>query len=261
VQPGLLLVLGFLAGVTILIGLPLGRLSSLSSTLRAGLSMLATGILVFLFVEILGDAMEEATDAFGGGGPGVLAGVLRAVLVAAGFAAGFLGLIAFEKKLIPGAAEAGPRRLSFMIAAGIGLHNLSEGLAIGQSAARGMRGLTLTLVLGFALHNATEGFGIVGPMVRQGRPVAWPTILLLALIGGGPTFAGTLLGSLWKSELLSSAVLGLAGGALLYIIRELFGAVKKEPRQVLVMLGLVAGFVLGWGTGILADRGLAGSVG
>ncbi len=76
-----------------------------------------------------------------------------------------------------------------MIAIGIGLHNFAEGLAIGSSAARGALQLAVLLVIGFGLHNATEGFGIVAPMAAQGRRPSWRYLLLLGLIGGGPTTA------------------------------------------------------------------------
>jgi zinc transporter ZupT len=75
--------------------------------------------------------------------------------------------------------------------------------------------------VGFAVHNATEGFGILSPMVRQGSVVPWGTLLSLGAIGGGPTFVGTMVGSLWTSIPLSVFVLSLAAGALLYVLKNL----------------------------------------
>jgi zinc transporter ZupT len=250
---GSVLLLGFIAGATILLGLPVGRLKSFNPTARSFLSMLAAGILVFLLVEILGDAGGDAAAALKA--PGTLGtGIILALLLAGGLAFGLLGLVWFEQKLLRG-QHVGPERLSFMIATAIGLHNLSEGLAIGQSYAQGLRGLTATLIIGFGLHNATEGFGIVGPVLQQGKRFSWGSLLLLALIGGGPTFIGTLLGSLWASPYLSVAVLGIAGGALVYVVKELFGGVRKESRQVVVMTAVVAGFVIGWLTDVIANSG------
>ena len=82
------------------------------------------------------------------------------------------------------------RRLSLLIAVGIGLHNFGEGLAIGGSAATGEIGLATVLVIGFALHNGTEGFGIVAPLAAEGDRPSWGFLLLMGLIGGGPTIAG-----------------------------------------------------------------------
>lgn len=255
---GTLLLLGFVAGATITIGLPVGRLRSFSPLLRAALSMLATGILLFLLVEILSDAGREtvsALDAPGSGGEGIL----LAVLLAVGLAVGLLGLVWFEQRVIRGDGQASGRRLSFMVATGIGLHNLSEGLAIGQTYAQGATGLTLVLIVGFALHNTTEGFGIVGPSLRSGERLPWRTLGLLGLIGGGPTFVGTLIGSLVSTPPLSVVVLAIAGGALLYVIKTLFIAAGHEKRQLPIMGAVVVGFMIGWGTSFAADQGLHGS--
>ncbi len=256
-QFGPLLLLGFLAGATILLGLPVGRLKSFSSAWRGSLSMLAAGILAFLLVEIMGQATGQTALALRRG-PGIpLDGLLLALLLAFGFWCGFVGLVGVERRLIRGAKKLQPMQLAFMIAIGIGLHNLSEGLAIGQAYLQGMSGLTVSLLIGFALHNATEGFGIVGPVVQRGETISWRTLFTLALIGGGPTFVGTLLGSLWTSPYLSVAVLAMAGGALLYVLKELFAAVRSEATQIVIMTAVVAGFVIGWGTELVADMGLA----
>jgi zinc transporter ZupT len=218
--------------------------------------MLAAGILVFLIVEILGDAGGDAAESLKA--PGQMGtGIILALLFAGGLAFGLLGLVWFEQRMLRGKGSGSPERLSFMIATAIGLHNLSEGLAIGQSYAQGLRGLTTTLIIGFALHNTTEGFGIVGPVVQQGGRFSWGRLLLLAAIGGGPTFVGTLLGGLWTSSYLSVAVLGMAGGALVYVVKELFAGVRKESLQVVVMTAVVAGFVIGWVTDVIAS-GAAG---
>lgn len=264
-----LLVLGLIAGGTIMIGLLLGRLRGLSDTLRTALSMLAAGILVFLLLEIVGKAIEQTfasvSDATAGIGSVGIAGLLVIVLLG-GIFLGFASLVVVERTLIRQAAAVSPARLSFMIAAAIGLHNLSEGLAIGQSATQGMFTLAIGLVVGFAIHNATEGFGILSPMMRQGNIVPWSTLLLLGAIGGGPTFVGTLVGGLWTSVPLSVFVLALAGGALLYVLRELVvkelysRMQKREVAQALatIMIPLVLGFGTGWITEELAESATEG---
>ena len=154
-----LLLLGFIAGATIIIGLAVGRLKSFNPTARSALTMLATGILVFLLVDILGSAMGQATSALPKNAP---EGAALVALIVVGFLFGFVSLVMFENRWIKSQQAVTSERLSLMIALGIGLHNLSEGLAIGQSYLQGEIGLSVTLIVGFALHNATEGFGIVG---------------------------------------------------------------------------------------------------
>ncbi len=121
------------------------------------------------------------------------------------------------------------------------------GLAIGNSAAKGELGLALLLVIGFGAHNATEGFGIVAPMAAGGSRPSWGYLALLGLIGGGPTFVGTLLGQHLVSETLSIAFLALAAGSILYVVIELLAVGRRLNLKVIttwgIFLGMVAGFV------------------
>ena len=139
------------------------------------------------------------------------------------------------------------RRLSLLIAVGIGLHNFGEGLAIGGSAAAGEIGLATVLVIGFALHNGTEGFGIVAPLAAEGERPSWGFLLLMGLIGGGPTFVGTAVGRQFTSDAMSVIFLTLAAGSILYVVIQLLGVAYKNGRKELiywgVLLGLCAGFV------------------
>ena len=116
------------------------------------------------------------------------------------------------------------------IAVAIGLHNFAEGLAIGVSAQAGEIGLATVLIIGFALHNATEGFGIVGPL-GDVRP-SWGWLALAGLIGGGPTFLGSMVGYSVTSEPLELLFYALAGGAILYVIGEVWhgDAPLRPPR-------------------------------
>jgi zinc transporter ZupT len=197
------LALGLVAGGTIFLGLLAGRWPVRNPVLRTGLAMVATGILVYLMVEITSDtAGQVATswrDAVGGQSSHARAFGLSVLLIA-GFLIGLAGLAGLQQRLgalLTRAAQrraerrarlaevtgrpagtavtaAGPaEQLALAIASGIGLHNLSEGLAIGQSAASGRTALAVGLVIGFALHNSTEGFGIVGPLVGDNTRVPW----------------------------------------------------------------------------------------
>ena len=135
-----------------------------------------------------------------------------------------------------------------MIATGIGLHNFSEGLAIGQSGAAGDISLALVLVIGFGLHNATEGFGIVGPFASTPELPTWGFLLAMGAIGGGPTFFGTLLGQAWVNEPVSILFLALAAGSILYVVIELLNVCRRIGRKSLIAWGLTLGLMLGFAT-------------
>lgn len=149
----------------------------------------------------------------------------------------------------PPREELAPQVLALIIATGIGLHNFSEGLAIGQSAAAGALQLAAVLIIGFGLHNMTEGFGIAGPLT--GQPVSWKFIFLAGLIGGGPTFLGTLVGIAFQSPQLFIFCLALAAGAIIYVIAELLGVAKRFKSPEIVMWGLLIGFLLGYATDLV----------
>ena len=140
------------------------------------------------------------------------------------------------------------RWLAVMIATGIGLHNFAEGLAIGQSAASDEIALAVMLIIGFGLHNATEGFGIVAPMSGDAERPSWRFLGLLGLIGGAPTFFGTLIGQTWTSEALSVGFLALAAGSILYVVIELLNVVRQFGHKTLVTWALLGGIFLGFAT-------------
>lgn len=267
------LLLGFVAGVTILLGLPVGRLRTPRPGLRQFLNALAIGILLFLIWDVLVHAYEPLDAALvrlhnrtGGIGPVLGYGTLFLV----GISVGLLSLVYYERWLAgrgrpkpfgPGAMALGEptakragvgdwsaaRRLSLLIAVGIGLHNFGEGLAIGASAATGAIGLATILVIGFALHNATEGFGIVAPLAAEGDRPSWGFLLLMGLIGGGPTTLGTAVGRQFTSEAVSVIFLTLAAGSIIYVVIQLLGVAHKHGHKELlywgVLLGLAAGFI------------------
>jgi ZIP family zinc transporter len=155
------------------------------------------------------------------------------------------------------------RRLSLLIAVGIGLHNFAEGLAIGQSAASGELPLALLLVIGFGLHNATEGFGIVAPLAgdvdQEGnlRRPSWKFLLSMGAIGGGPTFVGTIIGHGFTNEAVSVVFLTLAAGSIVYVVTQLVGVATKTRRPDLLAYGLLLGLVAGFLTdGIVTAAGV-----
>lgn len=153
----------------------------------------------------------------------------------------------------PQKGELAPHTLALLIATGIGLHNFSEGLAIGQSAAVGALQLAVVLIIGFGLHNMTEGFGIAGPLT--GQRVSWKFIILLGLIGGGPTFLGTIVGTIFHSTEVFILFLALAAGAIIYVVAELLGVAKRFKSPEIVMWGLLIGFLLGYATDLIVTFG------
>jgi ZIP family zinc transporter len=258
--------LGAIAGSTIYLGLPMGRMRTSSVRLKIFLSGLSAGILLFLLVEIFEHAFASVEDALTAaqknqGSWGTVGGL--GALYAVGIVAGMMGLYYVLKarqsrprqSIGPGAmatAELAPKALQrkqaldlgMSIAIAIGLHNFSEGLAIGQSAAKGETTLALLLVIGFALHNATEGFGIVGPLAGADVIASWKWIGLAGLVGGGPTFIGTLIGRSVQSEFLFTGFLALAGGAVLFVVAELFAAGRKASWHAMLWgtaVGIIAG--------------------
>ena len=265
--------LGGLAGFTIFLGLPVGRLQLIDARTRVGLAMFSVGILVFLLVDVLAHGFEIAEDAvveFEAGEAGFGHAFGLSLLLIGGFALGSAGLGILERRLrsappLPpvaggstevlgvadrhslGAHAASTRanalRTGLMIALAIGVHNLAEGLAIGVSASSGEIGLATVLIIGFALHNATEGFGIVGPL-GDVTP-SWRWLGLAGLIGGAPTFIGAMIGYHVTSEPLELLFYAVAGGAILYVIGEIWHGMRRYGHRELGLWLLSAGFLAG----------------
>jgi len=164
------------------------------------------------------------------------------------------GLVRHELQLIQQVEE---YRVSMMIAVGIGAHNFSEGLAIGQSYATGAIGLALMLIIGFAAHNATEGFGIAAPLTNLSKRPSNRFLLLAGLVGGAPTFIGTMLGSIWASPVAYVFFLSLAGGALVYVTMLMYNSGRRQVNNNVLMLGMFIGLLAGFLTDLLVT--LAGA--
>jgi ZIP family zinc transporter len=242
--------LGAIAGATIFLGLPIARVRGLPKAVQGFLNAFATGILVFLLWDILTHAAGPVENALvHKQGPSFPA---MALIFALGIAAGLLGLVYFNRSIFShlrhGTATPSPRSLSLAIATGLGLHNFSEGLAIGESAHIGAIAFTGVLAVGFALHNITEGFGIAAPMTSEAKPVSWRFLGLAGLIGGGPTFIGTWIGTLASSPYFSVAFLAVAAGALLYVLNELFNLGRKLNSPPAFAWGLLSGFLTAYAT-------------
>jgi ZIP family zinc transporter len=253
---------------------------------RLALAMFSVGILAFIFMDVTSHGaaiIEAALDTYKRSGGGLGHTLWLFVLLSIGFTAGAAGIGTLERRLrgtrprplppvaggeqaaaIPVAelrgydrqadeARRAALRTGMTIALAIGLHNFAEGLAIGVSAKSGAIGLATVLVIGFALHNATEGFGIVGPL--GGVKPSWRWLALAGLVGGGPTFLGTIVGYQVDSATLQLAFYALAGGAILYVIGEIWTGVRRLGHRELGLYMLAFGFLLGVATDLVVSYG------
>lgn len=274
-----LVLLGAIAGFTIFLGLPIAVMKNISSRKKGFLNAIALGILVFLIIDVFSHGYEAAssaaTDALAGKGT-VNAAVVDLLALFGGIAIGLLGLSSFEHKMMTKNVpqilslesiqkgddhlkqsfhDTNAYRLAMMIAVGIGAHNFSEGLAIGQSYAANEIGLAILLIIGFGAHNTTEGFGIAGPLTGVLKKPSIRFLLLVGIVGGGPTFVGTILGSLVFSNVAYILFLSIAGGALIYVSMLMYNSGRKHTSNNIMMLGIFVGLCAGFITDIIVTLG------
>ncbi|HEY7345454.1 MAG TPA: hypothetical protein VH620_07820 [Gaiella sp.] len=239
--------IGLLVGV---VPVALGLLW-LPSLRRAGAAWLAAfmaltaGLLTFLGVEALFEALElQAGLPPSLGGPG---------LVLLGLAASALGMTFLSVRLTKGRVGASGLALALLVAIGIGVHNLGEGLAIGTSFATGELQLGAFLVIGFMIHNVTEGLGIAAPATRA--RVTLVQLAALALIAGAPAILGTWIGGYATNDVLTPLFFALAAGAALQVVVEVGRYVARTApgglRSGWAVGGYLAGIAAMWATGLL----------
>lgn len=274
--------LGAIAGFTIYLGLPVGRLGRVDDRWRVALAMFSVGILAFIFMDVSNHGegiISNALHGFKDGKIGLAHVLGLFALLAVAFTAGTAGISVAERRLrrrrvavVPitggeAAATFGAQELAghedatrraalrtgMTVAAAIGLHNFAEGLAIGVSAKTGAIGLVTVLIIGFGLHNATEGFGIVGPL--GGARPSWGWLGLAGLVGGGPTFVGTMVGYQVHADSLELCFYALAGGAILYVVGEIWTAVRRYGHRTLGLYLLALGFLAGVATDLIVSYG------
>lgn len=197
------------------------------------------GLLVFLGVDALLDAVEISHHVITSFQPNAI--ILIALTVS------FLGLVAVSekfKKMGRGKGEGYIQlMLSYMIATGIGLHNLGEGLAIGAAYAEGLFGLGALLVVGFAIHNTTEGIAIVAPVTRSGIRISH--LVILGLVAGIPTIAGAWIGGFSSSEVWSVLFLSLGAGAIFQVVYTIVKQMGESPLKVLSKFPNLSGLLFG----------------
>lgn len=270
-----LISLGAIAGFTIFLGLPLAVLQNVSPKKKGLLNAFALGILIFLIIEVFSHAWEAAEEsavsAFEGKSS-IGMGAMDLIALLGGTAIGMISLVLYETKMMTRKfpdmlsleniklgdvhlnqlfQEANAYKLAMMIAIGIGAHNFSEGLAVGQSYVSGEIGLAILLIIGFGAHNATEGFAIAGPLTGLLNKPKVRFLILAGLVGGGPTFMGTILGSLWMSNLTYVLFLAIAGGALIYVSMLMYNSGRKMASNNIIMAGIFLGLCAGFLTDLL----------
>ncbi len=211
---------------------------------------LTGGLLAFLVAEALHEALETAERV-----AGAFQGTGLVVLAVAG--SWLLLQAAGGVRRPPGTDGRAVRlELTFLIALGIGLHNLGEGLAIGAAYAQGAVSLGAFLIVGFMIHNTTEGLGIVAPVAQDSPSLR--SLALAGLLAGGPTIPGAWLGGLAYSPWLGAVCLGVGAGAILQVLGVLYRVVARETTDALWTplnaIGVGAGMVLMYGTGLLVAR-------
>lgn len=207
---------------------------------------LTVGLLAFLALEAVIEGVEQAkTGAQSLGG---------ASLVGLGAFLAYVAMRGIDGWLARHRSGEQASRAALLVAIGIGLHNLGEGLAIGGAYSAGELALGAFLVIGFAVHNTTEGLAVVAPIARER-----PTLIQLALLGiiaGLPVVPGMWVGALSFTPQLTAFLLGVGAGAIVQVIQQI--APTLRPREgvrglePVVALGLATGLIVMWGTGLLA---------
>src|SRR4051812_30628463 len=269
------LLLGAIAGATIFLGLPIGRMQGVSAATKAFLAATATGILLFLFWDVLSQAVEPIEAALTDGNDGRFIWLSSLLLV--GFGVGLMTLVYYDlwmkrrrRKafLGPGAASTAEfeqpeehehhfsgmspaRWLAVFIATGIGLHNFSEGLAIGQASASDQVSLAIVLIIGFGLHNATEGLGICAPLAGDREQPSWRVLALLGLIGGAPTLVGEIIGQGWGTNSVWIFFSAPAAGSTLSFVMEFLNAGRSLGAKPAVPWGALRGLYPGCRTAFM----------
>jgi zinc transporter ZupT len=247
---GRLALLGLYVGV-LPVALGLATYPFLRALGRRGIDFLlalTVGLLVFLAIDTLAEALELAGEAAGAFHAPILVWIVALATLA--------GLLAFTARRRARGSDLSPLAVATFIALGIGLHNLGEGLAIGAALATGAVGLGTFLVVGFTLHNITEGIGIAAPLLRSEPRLRH--FAGLALLAGGPAVIGCWIGGLVFDPMWAAVFLAVGAGAILQVIVEVGRLVAGRRGEGVsglwrgeVMVGAGVGIVLMYATALL----------
>ncbi len=221
---------------------------SMSETALHAVLVFATGVLSFLAFDAAFEAFELVERI-----PGAYHGEL---LIVSGILGTFIlvqAISAWREGRVERAGGANGLWIAYLVAIGIGLHNLAEGLAIGSSFALGRVSLGAFLVVGFMLHNVTEGPAVVAPLANEKRP-ALRHFVLLGVLAGAPVILGGWIGGLAYSPVLGALFLAVGVGAILQVNWEIVGLVRRVGARVLTLSNLLAflvGFLVMYATDLL----------
>jgi zinc transporter ZupT len=211
------------------------------------LMAVTAGLLIFLGLDTLVEALEAAAKA-----PRPFQGI---GLIGIGSVASFLLLDAVSRKQVGAGGDESALRLSiaYMIALGIGIHNLGEGLAIGAAYNVGEIALGAFLVVGFIIQNITEGLGIIAPVLRDRPSIS--SLTRMGLLGGAPAILGAWIGGFAPSPTLAVLFLAIGTGAIFEVVYEISKLIQKDvhkqPMPMTIFSGVLAGMLLLWITGLL----------
>ncbi len=232
-------------GMSIFLSLPVVLRKKTSERMAHLLNAVAIGILIFMIADVFSDV---AANIYANGSlAGYGADPVLSALFASGFIIGFFMLYMFENRSKRGLSPVG---MSLMIAIGMGLQNLTEGLVFGSlSVSLGLfSGVALVVLCGFVLQNITEGFPIAAPFLGSQKKDAG-LMALLFLVGGLPTVIGGIMGFFFSSTAFNTLFDGLAIGAILYVILPMIKHQLRDIdpiKQKLIYTGIFLGFMIGF---------------
>lgn len=207
---------------------------------------ITVGLLIFLGIDAITEGLEISSERLAGAFNGQL-------LVATVAICSFIGLYYVSERLVSRAYSSISKSVAMglMVAIGIGLHNLGEGLAIGAAIGLGEVALSTFLIIGFTLHNTTEGLAIAAPMARQ-KPMIGK-LVAMGLIAGSPAIFGTWIGGFEYSPFSAIVFLSIGAGAIFQVVVSILNWIRQDQKimSASVASGIAVGMIIMYVTSII----------